>query len=252
MRDLAEVAGELVAVPLGAVARWRRGRPLHPRGAVLDAVLDRHGGSPSFGVPWLDAVRADRVVVRMSRGAGLPAPLPDVLGLAVRLPGGAGSPVDLLLSTAGRGPLTRRVPVPRRSAAAVYGSIMAYRSAAGPVRLAAFPERAGIPSDPSPLAEAAERGAVAFTVAAAVGSGGVAAVRRAPRRGCAPAAGAGRALRRRAPRAAGPGGRRAAGALPGAGVRHRPAGRPTSPFVTQRTRRLTRWSRTGLVRGPAG
>lgn len=153
MRDLAGVAGGLVAVPFGAVARWRRGRPLHPRGAVLDGVLDRHGGS--FGVPWLDAVRADRVVVRMSRGAGLPAPLPDVLGLAVRLPGAAGPPVDLLLSTAGRGPLTRRVPVPRRDAAAVYGSIMAYRSAAGPVRLAAFPER----------------GAVAFTVAAAVGSG---------------------------------------------------------------------------------
>ncbi|MCZ2859168.1 phosphodiesterase [Blastococcus sp. VKM Ac-2987] len=172
MRDLAGVAGGLVAVPFGAVARWRRGRPLHPRGAVLDAVLDRRGGSPSFGVPWLDEVRSDRVVVRMSRGAGLPAPLPDVLGLAVRLPGAAGSPVDLLLSTSGRGPLTRRVPVPRRDAAAVYGSIMAYRTAAGPVRLAAFPERTGIPSDPAPLAVAAERGAVAFTVAAAVGSGG--------------------------------------------------------------------------------
>ncbi|MGY2064350.1 phosphodiesterase [Blastococcus sp. SYSU DS0619] len=171
MRDLVEAAGGLVAVPLGVVARWRRGRPMHPRGAVLDAVLDRHGVRPPFGVPWLDEVRSDRVVVRMSRGAGLPAPLPDVLGLAIRLPGDGGSPVDLLLSTSGSGPLTRRVPVPRRDAAAVHGSIMAYRTGAGPVRFAAFPERAGIPSDPAPLAAAADHGGVAFRLAAAVGSG---------------------------------------------------------------------------------
>lgn len=168
--DPAQWAGRLVAVPFGAVARWRRGRPLHPRGVVLDAVLERHGSAPPFGVPWLDAVGTDEVVVRLSRGAGLPAPLPDVLGLAIRMTGDAGTPVDLLLSTSGRGPITRRVPVLRSEATATYGSIMAYRSTVGPVRIAAVPEARGLPSDPQPVARTADAGGIVFGLAAAVGA----------------------------------------------------------------------------------
>ncbi|MCF6745116.1 phosphodiesterase [Blastococcus sp. KM273128] len=153
---------------MGLVARWRHGRPIHARGAVLDAVLERHGAEPPLGVPWLDGSGTSAAVVRLSRGAGLPAPLPDVLGLAVRVSGDGGAPVDLLLSTSGRGPLTRRVPVLRSDAAATYGSIMAYRSAAGPVRLAAFPDVPSLPSDPEPLGAAG--GAVAFTLVVAPGS----------------------------------------------------------------------------------
>ena len=41
MTDLLRTAGRAVAVPLGALARRRRGKPMHPRGAVLDAVLGR-------------------------------------------------------------------------------------------------------------------------------------------------------------------------------------------------------------------
>ena len=171
MPELAQLAGRLVAVPLGAVARWRGGKPMHPRGVVLDAVLERHGSAPRFGVPWLDAVGTDEVVVRMSRGAGLPAPLPDVLGLAIRMTGDGGTPVDLLLSTTGRGPISRLIPVPRSDAAATYSSIMAYRSAAGPVRLAALPETPALPSDPEPVAREAAAGEIAFSLAAAVGTG---------------------------------------------------------------------------------
>ena len=47
---------------------------MHPRGAVFDAVLDRTGSEPPWGVPWLDVTAHDDVVVRLSRGAGLPAP----------------------------------------------------------------------------------------------------------------------------------------------------------------------------------
>src|SRR4051812_1617930 len=129
MTDLARVAGRVVAVPLGALARRRRGKPMHPRGAVFEGLLERHGSRPPTGVPWLDATATDRVVVRLSRGAGLPAPWPDLLGLAIRLSGR--EPVDLLLTSAGSGPLTRLVPVPRTDAAAGYSSIMAYRSDAG-------------------------------------------------------------------------------------------------------------------------
>jgi hypothetical protein len=171
--DLLDTAGRAVAVPLGALARWRRGKPMHPRGAVFDGLLERRGGPPGeepFGVPWLDAVATDAVVVRISRGAGLPAPWPDLLGLAVRVPS-AGGAVDLLLTTTGSRPLTRLVPVPRRDAAAVYSSIMAYRSDAGALRIAAFPRQDGVPSDPAPLAGEVDRAGVCFTLAVARGRG---------------------------------------------------------------------------------
>ena len=161
----------MVAAPLAALARWRNGKPMHPRGAVFDAVLDRHGGQRPWGVPFLDATVREDVAVRLSRGAGLPAPLPDLLGLAVRLDDGSGCPVDLLLSTTGRGALTRVVPVPRRDTASVYCSIMAYSSPAGPIRLAALPTGDGVPSDPETLAAAVRRHPVVFVLAAARGFG---------------------------------------------------------------------------------
>jgi hypothetical protein len=161
-------AGRLVAIPLGGIARWRDGKPMHPRGAVFEGVLERHGSPDAWGVPWLDAQATDPVVVRLSRGAGLPAPLPDLLGLAVRLPGD-GAPVDLLLTTTGAGRLSRLVPVPRRDTAAVYSSIMGYRSDAGSLRLAAFPEADEVPSDPEPLARAVSRDGLRFTLAVARG-----------------------------------------------------------------------------------
>lgn len=169
MADLLRGAGRLVAVPLAALARWRKGKAMHPHGAVFSAVLDRHGGDRRWGVAFLDATARHDVVVRLSRGAGLPAALPDLLGLAVRLDGGPGKPVDLLLSTTGRGARTRAVPALRRDTASVYGSIMAYRSAAGPIRLAALPTTAGFPSRPGPLAEAVRRRPLVFELAAARG-----------------------------------------------------------------------------------
>ncbi|MGY1806612.1 phosphodiesterase [Blastococcus sp. SYSU D00669] len=134
---LPEAAGRLVGAPLGALARWRQGKPMHPRGVVFDGELERGTGTEPFGVPWLDEPARDRVVVRLSRGAGLPPALPDLLGLAVRIPDG---PVDLLLSTTGTAPLLRLLPTVRRDPAAAYTSIMGYRSDAGTLRLAAFPD----------------------------------------------------------------------------------------------------------------
>jgi hypothetical protein len=137
MGRMAEKAGRVVAVPLGALARWRQGKPMHPRGVVFGGLLERGTGRAPVGVPWLDEPARDGVVVRLSRGAGLPAPLPDLLGLAVRIPDG---PVDLLLSTTATGPLVRLLPLLRRDAAAAYTSIMGYRSDAGTLRLAALPD----------------------------------------------------------------------------------------------------------------
>ncbi len=172
MLDVPGAAGRLVAVPLGALARRLGGKPMHPRGAVFDAVLERHGSPEPWGVSWLDVAATERATVRLSRGAGLPAPLPDLLGLAIRISTPAGPPIDLLLSTStGRGPLTRLIPGPRTDAAATYSSIMGYRSDAGTVRLAAFSSRRHVPSQPEPLADAVREDGLAFTLAAARGLG---------------------------------------------------------------------------------
>ena len=143
---------------------------MHPRGVVFRAVLERHGGAAPCGVPWLDDAGTEAATARLSRGAGLPAPLPDLLGLAVCVPGDE-RPVHLLLSSTGRGRLTRLLPVPRRDASCVYSSVMAYRSDAGPIRLAAFPEADEVPSEPAPQADAMARWRPSFTVAAATGLG---------------------------------------------------------------------------------
>ena len=162
MADPASAAGRLVAVPLGLLARLRRDKPMHSRGAVFDAVLERSGGTPAWGVPWLDHAGTEPVLVRFSRNVGLPAPWPDLLGLAVRAPGPE-RPVDLLLSTTGRGPAARFVPLPRRAGAVPYTSIMGYRSDSGTLRIAALPETGTAPSQP----EAADR--LVFTLAVARG-----------------------------------------------------------------------------------
>ena len=165
MADLVDAAGRAVAVPLAALARVRQAKPMHPRGVLFDALLQRRG--LACGVDWLDTTGADDVLVRFSRGAGLPRRLPDLLGFALRLPGER--PVDLLLSSTGQGRWSRRLPVPRRDAATTYGSIMAYRSTAGPVWLAAVPQGAALPSDREGLAVAGP-GRV-MILSAAVGRG---------------------------------------------------------------------------------
>jgi hypothetical protein len=118
-------------------------------------------------VPWLDEPGEDDAVVRLSRGAGLPAPLPDLLGLAIRLPGPAGRPVDLLLSSTGTGQVTRYLPAFRRDTAGGYCSLMTFRTAAGTVVLGALPDRDGVPSEPGPLAADVAARPLVFRLAAA-------------------------------------------------------------------------------------
>ena len=167
MPDLPAAAGRVVARPLAVLTRLRRAKPMHPSGVAFDAVLDRAGLRRTSGIGWLDGTGTDRAVVRLSRGAGLPARLPDLLGLALRVPGDR--PVDLLLSSTGRGRWSRRVPVLRRDAATTYGSIMAYRGPAGPVWLAAVPEGRQVASDEAGLT--AQAPGLVFHLCVAVGRG---------------------------------------------------------------------------------
>jgi hypothetical protein len=119
-------------------------KPLHPRGVVRHATLHRHGVEPPVGVPFLDMVATDQVLVRESRAVGLPRPLPDVHGLALRVPNPDGTHGDVLFSTNGFGWLTRFLLVPTRT---TYGrpmtTLLPSDTAAGPVLLGVHELEAG-------------------------------------------------------------------------------------------------------------
>ncbi|MBE1877489.1 hypothetical protein [Myceligenerans pegani] len=134
----ARVVGLALGVAVAVARRWRP-RPLHPSGVVLAGALhvESHGapGGAALGAPV-----AHPVVVRVSRAAGLPAPLPDVFGLAVHWTTG-GRSQDLLLSATGLGRATRFLLAPRvRPCGGGFGTLMPFRDVDDrPVLLAAAP-----------------------------------------------------------------------------------------------------------------
>lgn len=150
----ASAAGDGLGLLFTAVGKVRRGRGLHPQGKLHRGTLTRHGLRPPTGVPWLDEPGRDGVLVRFSRGAGLPRRLPDLLGLAVRIPSaGAGGPADLLLSGAGRAPGLRHVlrlqRDPRRG---TYTSVVPFRTPSGLLMVGAFPSAGGFALQVAPPA----------------------------------------------------------------------------------------------------
>jgi len=126
-----------------ALARVRHGRAVHKVGRTFEATLTCYGGAGS-GIALFDRPGVHPALVRLSRGVGLPNGWPDVLGVAMRVPGGGGggADLDLLVSTAlGRAPLARHVPFPRRALTSTYTSIAGYRTRRGRRYLAVLPDR---------------------------------------------------------------------------------------------------------------
>jgi hypothetical protein len=119
------------------LARLRGGRLLHPRGRSLRARVEARG---RLAGRILGTEGQWPATVRVSRGMPTPEGWPDVLGFAVRIHLPAG-PVDLLLSSAGRLPVLRHLPLPRRDFAGPYTSVMPYRWRGRPVYLAVLSER---------------------------------------------------------------------------------------------------------------
>lgn len=136
----ARAGGTLLATGIRALSALRQAdKPFHPRGTLLRGVVRRHGGERPSGVSWLDEPGEEEVIVRLSRAVGLPSPVPDIFGVAIRVPGvRGGAPSDLLLATTGRGTLTRFVLTPHLEGHdRVYTSLLPYRSPHGPLWLAA-------------------------------------------------------------------------------------------------------------------
>jgi hypothetical protein len=139
------VAATAALVMLGVrLARSRHRRSLHPDGRSFLGELDVWGSDVPTGSRLIDHGASHPVTLRLSKGVGTRAGRADVLGLAIRVHGPRG--VDLLLSTAGTGRLSRHLPMPRRTFDTWFGSILAYRTGGGrKVYLGARPDSDGPP-----------------------------------------------------------------------------------------------------------
>ena len=124
-----------------AASRVRGERAIHARGRTLTGRLSVPGGLGT-GAPLLDAPGSYDVLVRVSRSVGLPLPLPDVLGLAVRVldAHGPGRHQDLLLDATRPEPVLRRLPwLGRDHLGVLHGSLLPYDVAGRRVLLGARP-----------------------------------------------------------------------------------------------------------------
>lgn len=139
-RVVATAAGGALAATTRAVAAVRPAdKPLHPAGTVVRGVLTRHGAgsAPLTGVDLLDRAGQTQVTARLSRAVGLPRPVPDIWGLALRLQH-EGETGDLLFASTGwDGPL-RYLLTPRREGSdRPLTTLLPYRTPTGAVVLGA-------------------------------------------------------------------------------------------------------------------
>jgi len=152
MRELrlwaAAAAGPVVAAGFYALAALRRKRSLHPTGIGYQGWLRVPKESPPrSGVPLFQAGATHQAILRFSRGAGLPEPLPDALGVAIKLPNAhrPGVDQDLLLTSSTDRPLLRRLLFPARSfVRGAFSTALPYDLGSERVVLLLAPERAGV------------------------------------------------------------------------------------------------------------
>jgi hypothetical protein len=170
-----EVAGYVVGLMLAGVAALRRGKAVHPHGIVFDAELVVGRVAAGVERAELFATEGRRpALVRFSRSLGVPRPLPDLLGMSVRVPDayGPGRHQDFLMVTSFDAPVAHHVFVPARDAQRhPYSSSLPYRVGDRTLLVGALPRR----DSPRPhggnelerLSAAAATGRLAFELAVA-------------------------------------------------------------------------------------
>lgn len=153
----AAFAGRILRTVFAGMLVLRRPRPIHARGELFDGTVRWLRGPRDTGLGWVDDPEPGSSVpvrARLSRSLGLPDGLPDVWGLALRVPGsdagGAQDDLDLRARAAdaddahiefastGAGVPLRFALVPhRRPERARLGILLPYRGTRGPVLLLA-------------------------------------------------------------------------------------------------------------------
>lgn len=158
MRALAAgVAGRILAAVFALIAVVRKPRPIHSRGIMLDGEITRLAVRPTSGISSIDDAGAAPLAVtaRVSRSVGLPSPLPDVIGLAMRFEHDGGT-ADIEFASTGLGVPWRFLLRPHFSPShARLSIVLPYRGRRGPVLLCARTLTPGdLPPGGPPLAAA--------------------------------------------------------------------------------------------------
>jgi hypothetical protein len=174
-RIIGEAAGLSIGAVLAALAAVRRGKAVHPDGVVYDARLSIAGDPAAPPAAELLSRRGEhRAIARFSRAVGLPRPIPDLLGLSLRVPDvyGSGWHQDFLLVTSADYPLLHHIFLPARDVQQrPYTSSLPYRAKHDLFLVGAVPK----PSSPCAsgrnefdrLEAAASTGRLAFDIAVA-------------------------------------------------------------------------------------
>lgn len=127
-----DAAGYGIGLALAGVAAVRRGKAVHPHGAVYEAELVVPGHHDALGRTELFGAPARRpAVVRFSRSLGLPRPLPDLLGMSLRVLDAYGTDrhQDFLMVTSVDAPVLHHLFVPASDVQQrPYSSSLRYRA----------------------------------------------------------------------------------------------------------------------------
>jgi hypothetical protein len=152
-----------------ALSAARGKRAFHPHGLVFEATLTPYVRSSPTGIEILDGGER-RLLVRCSRALGLPEPVPDILGFAMRFPDayGPGRHQDLLCVTSWDEPVAHHALVPATGFfERPYSSLLAYDTPLGTRLVGVLPVGSGPPLGPrlEQIAEAARAGSGRFELA---------------------------------------------------------------------------------------
>jgi hypothetical protein len=164
------IVGDVSGQAFRALSLVRGTKSFHPRGLVFDATLTVDGTFDAPSAPLLSQPGTHPALVRFSRSAGLPHPLPDVMGVAIRLLNvhGVGRHQDFLFVTSVDRPVLHHLLVPVRDAQSqVYSSLAPYRIDDELVLLGLEPQDSSPRGDgrslEDRLATAAETGELTFS-----------------------------------------------------------------------------------------
>ena len=139
----------LSAGTFAAISAIRGKRVFHPIGRAFEGALVLTEAAGEVLPKELTQAGQRRVVVRLSRGAGLPEPLPDVLGLAIKIPDAYGieRDQDWLLASSGKHQLTRHLLLPALDfLGATYSTVLPYRVGSRLGTFRAFPREVQKPA----------------------------------------------------------------------------------------------------------
>ena len=127
-----------------SLSALRGARIFHPDGEAYSATLHVPGGAGT-GSPVFDLSGELPAIVRTSRGAGLPEPLPDAIGLAIRLCDvhGPDRHQDFLLITSVNAPVLHHLILPGVMPDQPYSSVLPYRIGGRLMLVGALPRGRG-------------------------------------------------------------------------------------------------------------